>query len=280
MTIPANLWRVRAKDTTQRAIGPTLFLGQLVGLLPVNNITDYSTGAHSLNYKWWSLRSLLAATLIFFTTMEVAMFCYRIYKTEFSVGAATAVFFFSSTGSTALLMYHLACSGRWKRVMQQFEKMEWVFTDEVAYPLGTAWTLRRKIGTLTAVAIPVALFEHAMFLMAKMTNAWFQIQKCHLEVPFYEHFLRTERRHLFSVFPFSYVIALPFELTNTCNTIAWTFLDLFIMMYSIALAHRFQQISRRIRRILLQVVEGAFRLMLSWKINLLFTLLPSSAYAR
>lgn len=137
--------------------------------------------------------------------------------------------------------------------MVLFERTEKIFTDEKAYPEPEKWTLRRKIGLLTGIVVGMCLVEHGFYLLAKMTNVWSQIQKCNFNIHFYEHFLRTERKHVFAVLPFNYYIAIPLEITNTCNTVAWTYLDLFIMIYSLALAHRFQQISRRIRKVLLQV---------------------------
>ena len=241
----------RAKDTTQRAIGPTLLVGQLVGLLPMQHILNYSAGASGLAFRWHSIRVIYAAFLIAFSLIELAMAVRRMFRIGFSLGGATVIFFYGSTTSTAVLMFCLASSGRWRRLMLQFEKVDTLFLDHDTYPV--KWTLRKKVGTLTAVVIGTALLEHGLYLLAKMTNVWAQIQKCQFKIHFYEHFLRTERKHLFAVIPFSFYMAVPFEITNTCNTIAWTFLDLFIMIYSIALAHRFDQISRRIRRILLQV---------------------------
>lgn len=231
-------------------MGPPLLVGQMVGLLPVENITD--TGA-DLVFKWWSARSIFAASIIGLSLFELALACRRFIKLGFSLGGITVIFFYFSTTSTATLMYHLAGSGRWRRMMQQFERMEKTFTDESLYPQGSLWTLRRKIGVLSCIWIVAAAVEHGFYVLAKMTNVWSQIKKCNFKVSLYEHFLRTERKHIYAAIPFNYYLAIPLEITNTCNTIAWTFLDLFIMIYSIALAHRFKQLSRRIRRILLQV---------------------------
>lgn len=173
------------------------------------------------------------------------------------MGGATVIFFYFSTAGTAVLMFHQAATGGWKRLMVHFEKVEQIFTDESLYPAVTSrWTLRRKIATLSAVVLITCTIEHGFYLLAKMTNVWKQIKKCKFKIDFYEHFIRTERKQLYPKIPFSYYIAVPFEITNTCNTLAWTFLDLFIMMYSLALAHRFEQITRRIRRVLLEVIEN------------------------
>lgn len=251
--VSVDLPRVRAKDTTQRALGPALVVGQLVGLLPVHNVTEYSAGANRLCFKPWSIRSIFAATLIGFSLVELTMAFRRFFKNGFSLGGATVIFFYFSTTSTAVMMYRFASSGSFKRVMMQFEEAERILGNEDVYPVPQKWPLFRKIWLLSGIVLPTCVVEHGLYLLAKMTNVWSQIQKCKFKIPFYEHFLRTERKHLYPFIPFSYYIAVPFEITNTCNTIAWTFLDLVIMMFSIAVAHRFDQVSCRIRKVLLQV---------------------------
>lgn len=231
---------------------PALIAGQIGGLLPVTNITNWSAGAKALVFKWRSFRTIYALLLICFSAMALGSACRRLWKVGLSLGWFTAVFFYSSTTCTALLMFLFASTGRWRRLMLQFERAEEIFTDERLYPV-PRFTLRRKIGLLTGIVLSTCVVEHMLYLLAKMTNVWSQIQKCNLDIFFYEHFLRTERRHIYAVFPFSYFIAIPFEITNMCNTAAWNFLDLMIMIYSIALAHRFQQISRRIQGITNQV---------------------------
>lgn len=240
-------------DSTQRAIGPTLLIGQIIGLLPVMNITNYSAGAKAFSFKWWSLRSIFALTLIGFSLIELVTVSRQFIRLGFSLGGVTGIFFYLSTTSTAVLMFYLGVSGRWIRLMSHFERTDKIFDDK--YPVPARGTLRRKVIVLTVFFSVAAVVEHMFYLLAKMTNVISQIRKCKFKIFFYEHFLRTERKHIYAVIPFNYYMAIPFEITNICNTFAWTFLDLFIMIYSIALAHRFDQISRRIRTILLQVIN-------------------------
>lgn len=224
----------------------------------MHGITNYSSGAAGLSFRWWSIRTIYATILIALSAVALSLSCYRVMSVGISLGGFTTIMFYFTTICTAVMMYRLAATGQWRRLMAQFEQVEAIFTQEEAYPTPTRWTLRRKIGVLTAVVVTTLIVEHTLYLLAKMTNVWSQIQKCNFKIFFYEHFLRTERRHLYAVIPFSYYVAIPFEITNMCNTAAWTFLDLFIMIYSIALAHRFNQISRRIRKVLLQPMPDDF----------------------
>lgn len=250
------------KDSTQRAIGPTVVIGQIIGLLPVKNVLNYSAAANGLSFKWLCPKSVLAAALIFLSCIELCCAIRRFIRMGFSLGGFTVIAFYFSTTSTAVLMFRLAVSGRFKQLMETFENMEEIFDSDLYRIPNNKWTLRRKIITLTCIVAPLAIVEHLFYLLAKMTNVWSQIKKCKFNISLYEHFLRTERRHLYVVIPFNYFIAIPFEITNLCNTFAWTFLDLTIMIFSIALAHRFQQISRRIKRVLLQVRGSGFCLRL------------------
>lgn len=246
-----------SKDSTLRAVAPTIVFGQCIGLLPICNIFGNSSrGASALLFQWHSLRTVFAATLIGFSTVELSMACRRLIKMGVSLSGVTVILFYLSTTSTAILMFHLAASGRWTRLMLEFEKIENIFMKTVYRLPENHWTLSKKIKILSLVVIIAAVTEHGFYLLAKMTNVVAQITKCKFTIFFYEHFLKTERRHLYAVIPFNYFIAIPFEITNTCNTVAWTFLDLFIMIFGISLTHRFNQISLRIKGNYWQVRRG------------------------
>lgn len=266
-SVDNNEKRVVQKDSTLKAMSLTLVFGQFIGLLPVCNVFNQSQTS-GLIFKWHSIRSLFAATLIGFSIVELSMATRRLIKLGGSLSGVTVILFYGSTTGTAVLFYYLAASGRWKKLMMEFERMEEIFT-KTAYEISkTQWTLCKKLRILSLVVILAGIIEHLFYLLAKMTNVFAQIKKCKFKIFFYEHFLKTERRHLYAVIPFNYFIALPFEITNTCNTVAWTFIDLFIMMHGISLTHRFQQISHRIQGHYLQVPVYKFQ-SFSFKLNII-----------
>lgn len=241
------------QDSTLRALAPTIFFGQFIGLLPIQNIFRHPNGASGLFFRWLSLRTIFASIIVGFSVVELSMACRRLIKLGVTLSGFTVIFFYLSTTLTAVLMFRMSMAGRWKKLMLEFEKMEETFTKPHYKLPESHWTLRRKIKLLSLVGIITALIEHGFYLLAKMTNVFAQIKKCKFRIFFYEHFLKTERRHLYAVIPFNYFIAIPFEITNTCNTLAWTFLDLFIMMYGISLTHRINQFSHRMEMNYLKV---------------------------
>lgn len=73
------------------------------------------------------------------------------------------------------------------------------------------------------------------------------IEKCHVnESEFFHSYLIAYRQHLVDVIPY-HVIEFPvYEWINILMTISWHFMDLLIVLISIGLTTRFNQINRRL----------------------------------
>lgn len=212
--------------------------------------------AQDLSFKALSVRTFYAAFIIGMSALALGCGSRHVMKMGINLGGLSMIIFYLSTMTSAVLFFRLA--RHWRSVMMRYAQVERIFShNPTDYPT-TGISLKRKIRTVAVVVLVAGLVEHSFYIMAKMVNVVSQIEKCNFNVHFYEHFIRTERRHLYSVFPFHFAIAVPFEWVNASNTITWTFIDLFIMLVSISLAYRYQQIADRITRIQLQSMPNAF----------------------
>lgn len=89
--------------------------------------------------------------------------------------------------------------------------------------------------------------DHTLFLLTSFHNNQQIIENCHVnESEFFHSYLIAYRYHLTTVIPY-HIIEYPiYEWVNILMTFSWSFIDLLIILVSIALASRFNQINRRI----------------------------------
>lgn len=89
--------------------------------------------------------------------------------------------------------------------------------------------------------------DHALFLMTSIYNNQLIIERCHVnESEFFHSYLIAYRYHLIDVIPY-HIFEFPlYEWINILMTFAWDFIDLLIILISVGLAFRFDQINRRL----------------------------------
>lgn len=89
--------------------------------------------------------------------------------------------------------------------------------------------------------------DHTLYLSSSFYNNQQIIDNCHVnESEFFHSYLIAYRYHLTTVIPY-HVIEYPiFEWIYILMTFSWNFIDLLIILISIGLATRFNQINRRL----------------------------------
>ena len=74
-----------------------------------------------------------------------------------------------------------------------------------------------------------------------------RVTVCKIEgINYFENYTKSDLYHVFIYLPYNEFFAVYFRWVNLCLTMAWNFTDIFIMLISIGLAHRFNQINQRI----------------------------------
>lgn len=89
--------------------------------------------------------------------------------------------------------------------------------------------------------------DHAIFIVHSFIDNQIIINSCNLsETEFFHSYLLTHRYHLVSVIPY-HIIEYPIYLwVDILTSFSWNFIDVFIILISIALDTRFKQINHRI----------------------------------
>lgn len=135
----------------------------------------------------------------------------------------------------------------WNQLMKSWSDIELVFLKDI-YKLPTQyWSLRKKLLWLTVTFLLAALLEHILFFTSSLTSFLYKAKKCAVSPDLYfEAYVSDQLSHLFEIVPYNLPIVWILEFFNFSFTFYWNNLDLIIMLISISLAHRFQQINERI----------------------------------
>lgn len=89
--------------------------------------------------------------------------------------------------------------------------------------------------------------DHTLLIIKSFYNNQQIIDYCHVnESEFFHSYLIAYRYHLTSVIPYHFIEYPLYEWINILMTFTWNFLDLLIILISVALAKRFNQINKRL----------------------------------
>lgn len=93
------------------------------------------------------------------------------------------------------------------------------------------------------------LIEHLMFIGMELHDNQYQLTYCNeTRISFLNNYMRRERPHLLDVLPYHWWIFPFFQWTITLMAFGWNFVDYFIIVISLGLSTRFNQLNRRLRR--------------------------------
>lgn len=86
-----------------------------------------------------------------------------------------------------------------------------------------------------------------MFLSSSTYNYTQRVNFCNWTIEdHWKDFFLSEHRSIFKVLPYHIVITIFVEWVNIALTLAWNYMDIFIMVISIAVVTRFQQLNERL----------------------------------
>lgn len=88
-----------------------------------------------------------------------------------------------------------------------------------------------------------------MFIGMELQDNHNQLVTCNVtSVPFLHNYMRRERPHLLDVLPYRWWIFPIFQWTITLLAFSWNYVDFFIIIISLGLSTRFNQLNERLRR--------------------------------
>lgn len=136
---------------------------------------------------------------------------------------------------------------KWKEIIAFWHKMEKPFLYEPYTMKGMNLSL--KIWIIGLVFFAFFLMEHLMFIGMELYVNENQLAVCNVTtVSFLRNYMRRERPHLLDVLPFTWWIFPIFQWTITCLAFCWNYVDYFIIILSLGISTRFEQLNERLRQ--------------------------------
>ncbi|XP_070501293.1 gustatory receptor for sugar taste 64a-like [Chironomus tepperi] len=226
------------------AIKPALNVGKIFGLFPININTKQPL---EISFEWKSYRTVIAVTFILWAGMT-AIFN---LKTQTEAGPLTpsnvvGVIFFTVCTVISILFFKKARELR--RLLAFWWKVERIFLCEKYDFPENRWTLKKRLKVCLVVCLICGLLEHLFYLSAEFYKFGFEVHYCNTTgVDYVEMFISKQLAFVLDNLPIPYNHLLGFlaEFFNISITFWWNYLDLFIMLISIALSELFERIVYR-----------------------------------
>lgn len=116
--------------------------------------------------------------------------------------------------------------------------------------------LSTKIRLAAGIIFTLAMLEHFLFLTNSAYSQYVTIKTCNCTDELtLSYFLIHQFPFIFEKISFNLPYGMFVEIYNLCLTLSWNYMELFVMMVSIGLFTRFNQINARIRELDMKVRE-------------------------
>ncbi|KYB27367.1 hypothetical protein TcasGA2_TC033212 [Tribolium castaneum] len=227
------------KENVHKSLKSIIVIAQIFGYFPVQGVL--SNEPIFLNFSWFSLR--VVSSLVTIITGVVIVFG---HIRLMAVGGGYSQFemngiIFYACGTLSCIFF-LKLSMEWQSIM-----LKWQEVDLKMSSYGWPKNLNRRINVTSAIFLLLEAAEHVLIQSNKLVVA---IQCKGSFSKGAEHFFVNMS------FPIIFDLIKPYygawlgvflQIVNTRMAFSWTFIDLFIILMSCALAARFRQINTRIR---------------------------------
>lgn len=143
-------------------------------------------------------------------------------------------------------IFFLQLAKEWPKLIQLFANVEEIFVND-SYASLTRWSMKKKIRIISVVLLIFALSEHMVYFSSFLYDRYIQAEVCGWNIDnIAGHIITTHLSHIFAEIPYNIVNGIWFEYMNISFTFGWNFMDLFIIIVSVGIATRFQQLNERL----------------------------------
>lgn len=196
-----------------------------------------------LQFKYFSIQTVFCLLMIVCNLIEYGLLFYTVPV----VGIQTAgyVIFYSVAISAALKFIHLARG--WKDFICLISRYEKPFL-RYPYMVVNGKSLTWKIRVFGLSILALAGIEHGLLLISNVILIQLKLDRCNMTIPDVgKHYIENTRSQWLLIWDYHPLQILIFEYANYAITFCWNFVDVLIMIVSISVSYRFDQIYQRVR---------------------------------
>ncbi|XP_032670842.1 gustatory receptor for sugar taste 64f-like isoform X1 [Odontomachus brunneus] len=229
-------------DSFHSAMRPIIMLAQCFSMLPVCGVNKLD--ASYLRFTWRSLKILYSAAVLLGVFSMTVFNVLWIFATGINSTKMTAFVFYATSLVTAVLFLRLA--RQWPCLALTWEKLEREFTSRHRRISRTTLATRFKI--VTAIVMLLALVEHGFAVLSGYIGA-VECATLHGNADIVDTYFQSQFPQVFTKMSYSLWKGILVDVINILSTFSWNFVDLFLILISIALTDQFRQLNSRLNSI-------------------------------
>ncbi|XP_076289417.1 gustatory receptor for sugar taste 64f [Lasioglossum baleicum] len=226
-------------DSLHASMKPIIMLAQCFSMFPVSGVN--TPDASYLRFTWRSPKIIYCALSLLGSLTLTIFNIMRIVSTEASSAKMTN-FVFNGTNLIASFLF-LKLAMQWPSLMLTWEKLEKEFSNR--HRKVSKISLSTKFKIVTIIVMILALVEHGFSIL----HGSFRAQECAIyqgSSDVVGVYFESQFPQVFSKISYSLWKGIIVDLINILSTFSWNFVDLFLILISIALAEQFRQLNNRL----------------------------------
>ncbi|KAL2714282.1 LOW QUALITY PROTEIN: gustatory receptor for sugar taste 64f-like isoform X1 [Vespula squamosa] len=221
-----------ATDSFHASVKPIILLANCFSMLPVSGVN--SSPGVAQNYCTPSHR---AAVMTVFNILQFATTGINSMKT-------TSLVFYGTSLIASLLFLKLA--KLWPCLALTWEKIEREFMFR--HRRVSRISLAGRFKLITAIVMTLAMIEHTLSILKGFSYAT-TCAKYRSDSDVIAEYFQSQFPQVFSRMSYSLWKAILVDIVNMLSTFSWNFVDLFLILVSMALADQFQQLNSRLNSV-------------------------------
>lgn len=227
---------------------PVIFISQIFLFFPISGV--FNKDHRNLNFKWISVRTLISVWWLFCAITFLFLELKRLFNSgEVNAKSIMNAVFYLSSLSYGILLFRLA--KEWPIFVGYWCQMEKHFLNS---RFNSGWSLKNKVLALMVFILTGALFEHSMCIASFLYDRYKQAIICGWHIDsYFGYIVSTLLPHIFNEISYTVPTGIWAIFMNVSLTFVWNFIDLLIMVVSMCLAQRFNQLNERLRLVKGQV---------------------------
>ncbi|CAK9814288.1 Gustatory receptor for sugar taste 64f [Anthophora quadrimaculata] len=235
---PASVFNPKT-DSLHASMRPIIMLAQCFSMFPVSGVN--TPDASHLRFTWRSPKFIYCA-ISFLGSSTMTIFNIMRIITSGINSTRMTTFVFNGTNLIASFLF-LKLAMQWPCLMATWEKLEKELSHRHKKVSKTSLAAKFKI--VTMVVMIFALVEHSFSIL----HGYIKAKECAQfrgDPDIIGVYFQSQFPQIFSRIPYSLWKGIVVDIINILSTFSWNFVDLFLILISIALADQFRQLNSRL----------------------------------
>ncbi|XP_023168135.2 gustatory receptor for sugar taste 61a [Drosophila hydei] len=240
-------------DTFHRAIRPYLCLAQVFGMMPLTNVLSRSP--HLVKFQLRSCGTCFSLIFLLLGGLKTMRLATKLFQGGLNAKSMISVVLFTS--GIVICVNFISLARGWSRLI-----VPWTGIDIIMLfpPYETMkYSLRRKLLITGCSMGCLTLLEHWLYYASSYSNFRIQIVHCQpniTQIPF-KGYMMKEFADIFEMVPYNSIFIFYAFFLNGTFTFICNFMDTFIILISVGLSQRFQQMANRVLNAVKRYVPDA-----------------------